>query len=139
MVSHFATILFTQCSKGYNCLVVSTIYRRASSVWSFFRQQPFRTDQCSSIQHSPVQLLQLTTEIVKKVLERWADSEKIEGSQHGVEDNVISCWTSYLDGCRLDGRKWMARVNSKIRENNLKWTISLERERPLSPAELSLR
>ena len=36
IVSHFAKMLFTKRSKGYNCLVDSTIDRRASSAWSFF-------------------------------------------------------------------------------------------------------
>ena len=67
-----------------------------------------------------MQLLKRTNEIEKQILELWADSEiKEDIQQHGVEDNVISCSTSYLDGCRLDGRKWVPRVNSEIRESKV--------------------
>ena len=62
---------------------------------------------------------------------------KEDSQQHGVEDNVHACSTSYLDGCRLDGRKWMPRVNSEIRESKVD---NLRRKgKDLIPTELSLR
>ena len=115
---HFAQNLVSKRSKGYNCLTLRFInckeqVRRglfadhnlfAMSVFFFstFLIATAEADQLYWETHS------------RTVGRQWK-----EGSQkHGVEDNV-SCSTSYHDGCRLDGRKWMPRVNSEIRESKV--------------------
>ena len=84
VVSQFATILFTQHSKGYNCLVDPTIDRTASSAWSFFRPQPFRTHFFSAFLSATAEADQwLWEESSRTVGRQWK-----EGSlQHGVKDN----------------------------------------------------
>ena len=55
------------------------------------------------------------------VLEKYqrVTSLSLRRASDCVKDNVNSSFKTYLDGFRLDGRKWMQRVNSEIRESKV--------------------
>ena len=75
-VSHFAPILFTKRSKGYNLL--GRVHDRSKSKFGvvFLQTTTFSQSVFFFFQHSSVQLLKRTNEIEKQILELWADSER---------------------------------------------------------------
>ena len=103
----------------------------------FFQTTTFSHSVFFFFQHSSVQLLKRTNEIEKKVLEQWADSEK------RAANNMVSKTTKFhvrqATSMVVDWRVESGWQESTVKSVKAKWTISLERERILSPAELSLR
>ena len=93
-------------------------------------------------QHSSVQLLKRANEIEKQILELWADSERRTATR--PLNNMPWCrrqrfmfdkHTSMVVGWTGES----GYQESTVKSVKAKWTISVERERTLSPTEFSLR
>ena len=122
-------------AQATTCLADSTIDRRASSAWSFCRPQPFRS-QCFFFSA----FLSATAEADQwnwdQILELWADSER------RTANNMVSKATFHVRQATSMVVGWTAESGcqeSTVKSVKAKWTISVERERTLSPTEFSLR
>ena len=135
-VSHFATILFTKRTKGYN-LLGGLHHRSRSKFGVVFLQTTTFAQSVFFLQHSSAQLLKWTNEIEKQILPLWADSERRTANNMVLKTtftrarqatSMVVGWT-WESGCQ----------ESTVKSVKAKPTISVERERTLSPIEPSIR